>query len=251
MANDFQTIADRLLTPTPEQIERERVRVAERMKADADREQVCRRRNFAEFIGNRKRYAAATLDSWVFPDGDSKAAERQRVVVSAVREFIAAIDEQRQIGSGAIFYGPPGTGKDHLATAIIRAACLEHGHTAEFVNGSAWFVALRDSMDGTNSESDLVRKLTRPDWLVLSDPLPPMLDAKNSTGALTPYQASMLYRVVDERNGRRLPTITTVNVNGGTEGVQRMGAPTWDRLKDGAWSFACAWPSFRASSRIV
>lgn len=250
MAVDFNQIMERLLTPTAEQIDRERIESAQREIANAEAEQRRRRRCFGEFIGDRKRYASATLDSWTFA-ADPKTAERQRVVVSKVAEFIAAVDDLKRSGTGALFYGPPGTGKDHLATAIVRAACLEHGHTAAFVYGTAWFIALRDSMDGASSEADLIRKLTRPDWLVLSDPLPPVWDEKSGAGALTTYQAAMLYRVADERNGRKLPTITTVNVKGGPEGAQRMGVPTWDRLRDSTWSFACLWPSFRTPAQVV
>lgn len=243
MAVELKTIIERLTTPSPEQIERERAFATQCEQASAEAEQRRRRRNFAEFIGDRKRYATATLDSWIFP-ADSKSADRQRVVVDGVREFIAAVDDHRRTGTGAVFFGPVGTGKDLLSAAIVRAACLQYGHSATFVSGIAWFVSLRDAMDGDGSESELIRKLTRPDWLVLSDPLPP-------AGDLSSYQSAMLSRATDERYSRGLPTIVTINVRDGEEAIRRIGAATWDRLKHDAWVFPCNWPSFRAPARVV
>lgn len=232
------------LDPSAEDLERDRIRT-ERIAKDA--EQRCfaeRNERFRSFIGDRATYKASDLDSWRLSE-DPAIAERQRKVSYAVREFCESVAFHRKAGIGALFYGPPGTGKDHLATAIVRAACLNHGHTARYCNGVDWFVALRDAMDeGGKSEAGLVRELCAPDWLVLSDPLPPI-------DKLTPYQAQMLYRVVDERYSRALPTIVTINVKDGDEAISRMGGSTWDRLKGDAWVFACNWPSHRTPARTI
>jgi DNA replication protein DnaC len=228
--------------PTAEELERERIR-QERIARDAEQRRLVERNaKWIAFIGNRTTYGTVSLASWKF---DEQHAERQRVVVGAVREFCADVGLHRSAGVGALFYGPPGTGKDHLATAIIRAACLNHGHTARYCNGVEWFVALRDSMDDAGkSEASLVKELCAPDWLVLSDPLPPV-------GDLSAYQAQMLYRAVDERYVRGMPTIVTINVKDGEEATKRMGGSTWDRLRGDAWVFPCNWPSHRKPARLI
>ena len=90
----------------------------------------------------------------------------------------------------------------------------------------------------------MIAELARPDVLCLSDPLPPV-------GALTQFQATMLYRLVDARYSRGVPTICTVNVADDAEADERMGVPTWDRLCHGAWKLHCAWPTYRRPAREV
>lgn len=197
---------------------------------------------FADFLGDRDRYKTCRLDQWNF---SAAYDDLQRSVVSGVREYIENIPTHRTKAVGALLYGPPGTGKDHLATCIIRAACLDHGQTAKFINGVDWFGMIRDAMDGDGkSEAAMMRDTTRPDWLVLSDPLPPV-------GNLTTHQSAMLYRLMDARNSAGKPTIVTVNVVDGKEATTRMGGATWDRMKDGAWVFGCCWPSFRKPAREI
>lgn len=209
---------------------------------DHDRRERNRRGQlFADFIGSRVRYRTCQLDHWTFAESHET---QQRAVLEGVREYVNHLPVNRDEGVGALFYGPPGTGKDHLATRIVREACLEFGQSAKYVNGVDWFGAIRDSMDDDRkSEASLLKECTRPDWLVLSDPLPPI-------GNLTVFQAGMLYRLIDARNAEGKPTIVTVNVADGNEATTRMGAPTWDRLKDRAWVFACSWSSYRRPSRV-
>lgn len=243
IGKSLAAISARWLNPSPEDVAR--MENAKRAQEDRERAAIADKRQNAwnAFIGNRRQYADCSIRTWKF---DGANMERQAVVLGAVKEFVECLQSTRDIGINALFYGPPGTGKDFLATAIIRVATLEHGHTASHLNGVDWFVRLRDSMDSESSknESDLIKEACRPDWLVLSDPLPPV-------GDLTNYQASMLYRLIDERTSQRKPTIVTVNVANGEEAVKRMGGPTWDRIKHGAWVFPCNWPSFRKPVRTV
>lgn len=230
---------------TPEEIERDRQREAEQKLREAEDERERRCRMFHEYLNGRSAYADCSLKSWRFSE-DAVIAARQRTVTEAIREFCQTVDDKFKAGTGVLLYGSVGCGKDRLATEIVRWAVLKHGHTAKFLNGVDWYGQLRDAMsdDCGKSESNLIREASGPNWLHIADPLPP-------SGSLSQYQSSMLYRLVDERATRGLPTIVTLNVSGGTEAVERLGAATWDRIKGGAWCIPCNWPSHRTPARIV
>jgi len=203
------------------------------------REATKRQGLFADFIGDRRQYEDCHFGGWI------AKTSAQKAVIGALGDYCDQLPAHYRAGEGCLFYGPPGTGKDYLATIVAREACLTHGLKCKFINGMDLFVRLRDSMDNERtSEVGIVNELVRCSFLVVSDPLPP-------TGDLTPYQASMLYRLVDDRNSRGLPTIVTLNVSSGEEAIRRMGGATWDRIRHNAWAFACNWPSFRKPARVI
>lgn len=239
-------IKERLLRePTAEERQAQADAAARQRESEIRQAQREREDRFAAFVGDRRGYADCKFHGWTYAE-DATVAARQRVVLNAATEFASTIDICRNESIGALFYGPPGTGKDYLATCLIRAACMSFGHRARYVNGVEWFVALRDSMDSDRqTEGAIIREVTKPDWIVLSDPLPP------GDSPLTSYQAQMLYRLVDERSAQGKPTIVTVNVQDGEEATRRMGGATWDRLKHRSWVFKCNWPSFRKPLRVV
>lgn len=216
-------------------------RIAERERRVA--EQAARRhkeelhqRAKALVMAAGERYRNCTLENFrcIMPE--------QTAVVSAVREYIHA-----DFPSGLVLYGPVGTGKDHLAFAVCRAA-IKAGKTVRWINGQNWFGILRDAMDTTRSESSLIGELATPEVLCLSDPLPPSVGDRDG---LTPHQATMLYRLVDARYARSLPTICTLNVVDDAEADERMGTPTWDRLCHDAYKIKCDWPTYRQPAREV
>ena len=178
------------------------------------------------------RYRDSTLETF------KCSRPRHDEVVKILREYVAG-----DCASGIVLYGPVGTGKDHLAFAVCRLAIMQ-GKTVRWVNGQQWFGLVRDAIDTSKTEASLISDLTQPDLLCLSDPLPPI-------GALTQHQATMLYRVVDARYCRAVPTICTVNVKDGKEADERMGAATWDRLTHDAWRIHCSWPTYRKPQRDV
>lgn len=241
----FQAIAERFLRPLTQEEQAARSEREAKLRADAIRAEHDRKqRRFAEFIGDRAEYATCKFSAWKYAGGQHGA--RQEEVVQAAIEFASGVPDHRKTGTGCVFYGPPGTGKDHLAACIVREACLQHGHSAKYLNGVEWFIALRDAMgNDKKSEGDVVRESLSHDWVILSDPLPP------GNEPLTAYQSSMLYRLVEARSAQHKPTIVTINVKDGDEATRRLGGATWDRLKHRAWVFACNWPSFRKPARVV
>jgi len=182
------------------------------------------------------KYAEAAVANW------TASTDRQRQVREAVIEYCRTIRERVKAAEGVLLYGPVGTGKDHLAMGIAKAACLE-SLSVRWLKGQEWFGSLRDAIDNDKSEREIFLGLAC-DVLVLSDPLPPM-------GALTQYQASMLYRLIEDRYSRGGVIVATVNVASDEEADSRMGAQTWDRLKDRAWQIRCEWKSYRKPARVI
>lgn len=183
-----------------------------------------------------QRYLNASVNSW------QATTERQRHVRASIIDYCRTIDDHVGAGEGVVLYGPVGTGKDHLAVGIARAACLAD-LDCKWLKGQEWFGQLRDAIESDRTERELFRSLEC-DVLILSDPLPPM-------GPLTPYQASMLYRLTEDRYSRGGVIVATVNVADDAEADSRLGAQTWDRLCDRAWKVKCDWPSFRKPARVV
>ncbi len=185
---------------------------------------------FAEAIGPR--YVACSLTNF-----EAGRAE-QKTALTAVKAFAEKVGEHVERGNGLLLFGPAGTGKDHLLCGAAREA-IERGHWVRWVNGRDLFGQFRDRMDnGDSSEGRQVADLVAVEILAISDPLPPY-------GALSSYQADLLFRVIDARYRAMRPTWATLNVTGGTEADQRMGAQIVDRLRHDAVAIHCDWPSYR------
>jgi DNA replication protein DnaC len=222
-------------TPVPEP-ESDADRAARELQ-EAKRAELRRRAELHERFGALvmaagARYRGCTLDNF------DCTTTKQHAIVDLLREYVVA-----DFSCSVVLYGPVGTGKDHLAFALCKAA-IRAGYKAKWVNGQQWFGTVRDAMDTEKTEASLIGELSHPELLCLSDPLPPF-------GSLTPFQATMLYRLVDARYSRGVPTICTVNVNDDAEADERIGEPTWDRLCHDAYKLYCNWPTFRRPTKSV
>jgi len=160
-------------------------------------------------------------------------------VVDRLKKYCEEIPQRVEAGDGILLHGPSGTGKDHLAFAVLTAAIMRHGFSANWVNGADLYGDFRDRIGREHkTEELLVQSLSTPRLLQISDPLPP-------TGCLTDFQASMLFRIVDGRYSHCRPTIVTCNVASKDEAADRMGAQIVDRLTHGSLVLWCDWPSYR------
>lgn len=219
------------LTPeTSERAEEREAKFAKRAEMRQQAELTKRAMDLIDAAGHR--YRGCTLQSF------QCTTPQQSKVVDALGKYL-----DDETWDSVILYGPVGTGKDHLAFAICRAG-IKAGRTVRWINGQQWFGTVRDAMDTERSEASLITELARPNVLCISDPLPPV-------GALTQHQATMLYRLIDARYSKGVPTVCTINVSSDAEADERMGAATWDRLTHDALKCFCNWPSYRKAAREV
>lgn len=208
---------------------------AHRALAREESERQGRLANLIRQAGHR--YADCTLATF------KATSDKQRRAAEGVVAYCDMLRDAWE-SSSLILFGPVGTGKDHLAIAVARILIEDLGKRVEWLNGQDWFGRVRDAMDSNRPEADLIRVYATPDVLVLSDPVPPV-------GSLTQHQSTMLYRLIDARYSRGVPTICTVNVKDSAEADERLGAATWDRLCHGAWTIHCNWPSYRKPAREI
>lgn len=162
----------------------------------------------------------------------------QREVLLAMKDYAANMSDEVAQGNGIVLFGPTGTGKDHLLTALARHAILKHGFSVVWRNGMDLYGEMRDNIRNDKVESSLILQLTKPDILYLSDPLPPV-------GDLSPYQATMLQRILDARIRQMKPCWVSMNVKSSADADRRMGSALVDRLKPGSLGAFCDWPSHR------
>lgn len=180
-----------------------------------------------------ERYRNCTLGNYQI------TCKEQAETVKRLHEYVLDFGNMISDGVNIVLLGPSGTGKDHLVASMFDPA-IDFGLTILWTSGVRLFARFRDAIDSSKNETRLISEYTRPDVLVLSDPTP-------ISSGLTDYQRSVLYAIVDERYSAKNPIWATINAAGPNEAALALGIQTVDRLRDGAVSIACNWPSFRKS----
>lgn len=239
MADTFDAIATRLHAipePTPEEREASDRERAEERRRDRNRRLWDAWNALTGPMGSR--YKDCTLKNYIIDDSADHAIA-QRTVLDEVQAYADQIPERVGDGQGLLLYGPSGTGKDHLLTGLSRVA-VSNELTIKWVNGSTLYRSMREGLG--EDEDELVNRYIYPAVLYLSDPVPPV-------GSLTPFQASTLFAIIDGRYRERKATWATMNVGDGQEAASRLGSAIADRLRDGAISLNCSWPSYRRGAR--
>jgi DNA replication protein DnaC len=192
-----------------------------------------RRELFEAFIADRgEMYRDCRTENYEIYD------DAQRGVVETLQAYADDLDENVTDGRGIMLFGTSGTGKDHLLAAMARVATNAHGLRVVWSSGQQLFGRIRDTIGTDATEEALIGQYTRPTILLLSDPAPMF-------GDVTPHQANMLYRIIDERTNRYRPTWITINVKDREEANKKIGGPVVERLAHNAVTARCQWPSYR------
>lgn len=167
---------------------------------------------------------------------------RQTAAVDAIKRYAAHLGKHVAAGDGLVLYGAIGTGKDHLLAWLLYQAARKHGLTCRWLNGQEFYGQIRDRISRDESEAELMSRLCAPDVLAISDPSPPAGDASN-------WNLSQLYRALDRRYRALRPTWVTLNASTVEEADERLSAPVFDRLRDGAVLIPCFWESKREPAK--
>lgn len=164
-----------------------------------------------------------------------------------VADYCANMPANVTEGVPVLLFGPCGTGKDHLLAAMMHAAIVNFGLSVAWRNGLDLYGEIRDRMDiPEKRESSLIKELSGPAVLAISDPLPPTVElSRQQTGGLSDFMAAFLLRVVDSRYRQRKPTWMTMNVASDDDAKKRIGVALVDRLSERALALHCDWPSYR------
>ena len=193
------------------------------------------RQHWIELCGVRgRRYAHCRLENYEIREDGQKA------VVESLRDYAKAMPDRIRAGQGIVLYGPSGTGKDHLAWAMVRVAAT-HCFKSAWANGVTLFADRRDGIDSSQTERQFVAMYSRPDVLLLSDPIPPR-------DQLTNAQQQLLYRILDARYSDKRPTWVTLNVATRRETDEKITTQISERLIDGALTLECSWASYRKAA---
>ncbi len=195
--------------------------------------------HFTEAIGPR--HMQATLENFTCTCNEQVAA------MNLLRAYLDRLEENVRNGVNLLLYGPVGSGKDHLLAAMAKLA-FRRLIEVKWKSGLDLYAAFRRAADFDSdlSEDVVLRELSDPRILIISDILPPIVPGSDkSRGVLTDYTAACLLRAIDERYRKMRPVWLTVNATGSSEMAERLGAAITDRLKDGAHCIACNWPSHR------
>lgn len=188
-----------------------------------------------------ERYATATLAGWDYESGQHEDA--QRAVVASVLDMCKNIADIIADGTNVLIYGPPGTGKDHLMTCLFRATLMA-GKTVGFAVGADLWGATRDLIDGGHREADFLNTIRRHHVYGISDPVPPRT-------SLTEFQAAWLYRIIDKRYRDNRPVWMTLNATGPKDAIEKLTPQIYDRVRDGAITIHCNWPSYRKRKEAI
>lgn len=149
-----------------------------------------------ESAGIPVRYARCTFDGFtVYANEDLEYA------FGRARKFAATFPVRQ---NSLLLAGPSGIGKTHLAAAILNEVA-DKGIGGRYCEAAALLTQLRSSYDkdsGTQ-DTDILRRLTNADLLVLDD-----LGAEQ----LTRWGQNMLHAVLNARYNQDLPTICTTRL---------------------------------------
>lgn len=175
--------------------------------------------------------------------------DHQRKTVDALIEYADNFPKHLNDLRGFVMLGPSRTGKGHLARSVCVRILQRYGHLSSrrfdslfcsVKNCQVVFQQHRDGFQGRSREATFLDKFTWQALLVLEDPFA-------GGGKFTESQASLIYRILEVRFQRGLPTGITSNLRTVSEFRNRFEDRNMNRLGRSRLGFDCSWPSFTAT----
>jgi DNA replication protein DnaC len=172
------------------------------------------------------RYRGVSFDRPPVSDMERDMASRH--VVNAVREYVAALDENLAAGRGLWLMGSTGTGKTTLGMLVAKTA-LAAGKTAAVYFTPKLLTQIRQTYQATDSEDAyeaFFKRLTSVDLLYIDD-----LGSERHTD----WVVEQLYALVNERYENQRSVLVTSNAKadagaGLQELEEQIGSRTVSRL---------------------
>ncbi len=163
------------------------------------------------------RYAASTLDTYDYADGNLSAA------FLVAHRFATGYPVETH-GRGIMFTGPPGLGKTHLAVSILKYVITHRGATGFYWEHKELLDKIRSFYDKpvAGAEDSLLRTLIACDLLVLDD-----------LGDMTPSDWSWdtTSYILNSRYNENRSTIITTNLPNEVHFQAREGEETSQRAE--------------------
>lgn len=179
-----------------------------------------------------KRFVDSTFDNYELSE-DCEIAAKQIKILEALRS-----------NGSVVLYGRNGTGKTRLAFAAVRFQ-IELGKSARYMVSLELFDEIRQAFN-EHSVTRIIEKYACFDYLVIDE-------VDKSYGSAT--EVINLFRIVNERYNRLLPTLMITNAGRNDEikdgvlikgVINSIGRSTYERLVEGdGKAFEMDWDSYR------
>ena len=167
-----------------------------------------------------RKYRGASFDRPPVPE----IAERNPVLVRAVKAYVRDLDANLDQGRGLWLFGGPGTGKTTLAMIVAKAA-LDAGRTVAVYSLPRLLAEIRTTFDDDSDRSYtvLLDRLTEVDLLHIDD-----VGAEKTSD----WVLEQLYAIVNARYEEERSIVITTNLEQREELVVQIKERTVSRLEE-------------------
>jgi DNA replication protein DnaC len=191
--------------------------------------EVARGSRLVEAAGIPERYRHCKLTNFNITSG-KKTTHREQLheALQVSRRYVESfvdVDSRRFRETGLLFSGTPGAGKTHLAVAVLQDLIEQYRVRGRFADFGSLLHQIQATFDPSSAESKhaVLDPLIEAEVLVLDE-----LGAQEPT----PWVRDVLYLVINQRYGRRLPTLFTTNYRLQSSAAPAAGPRSLDRGPD-------------------
>lgn len=164
---------------------------------------------------------------------------QQPEAIESIKTYLRYLGRHWPCKSGVMLFGTPGTGKDHMLVAAGALAAQFLCKSVEWRNCQKLFGHWRSRIGDGTTDEEFVNRLTKADILILSDPL------KLTEESLENFDRTLLYDILESRQGVSKPTWLSANVADIAELERKVGGAVADRMVNQACVLNFRWESYR------